>query len=53
MPNGSVQTLVRAFAILEAVGSASGGIRLRDISRTVELHSSTALRRLRTMAKLG
>ena len=53
MPNGSVQTLVRAFAILEAVGGAPQGIRLCDIARAVELHSSTALRLLRTMAKLG
>ena len=53
MPNGSVQTLVRAFALLEAVGNYPNGARLCDISRAVDLHKSTASRLLNTMAKLG
>ena len=53
MPAGSVQTLVRAFALLEAVGSHPNGARLCDLSRAVDLHKSTASRLLNTMAKLG
>jgi IclR family acetate operon transcriptional repressor len=51
--NGSVQTLVRAFALLEAVGEHPDGARLCDLSRAVDLHKSTASRLLNTMARLG
>ena len=53
MPSGSIQTLVRAFALLEAVGEHPGGVRLCDLSRAVDLHKSTASRLLNTMARLG
>jgi DNA-binding IclR family transcriptional regulator len=53
MANGSVQTLVRAFALLEAVGDHPNGARLCDLSRAVDLHKSTASRLLNTMARLG
>ena len=42
MANGSVQTLVRAFALLEAVGEHPGGARLCDLSRAVEHRVATA-----------
>jgi DNA-binding IclR family transcriptional regulator len=53
MASGSVQALVRAFALLEAVGSFPNGARLSDLSRALELHKSTASRLLNTMARLG
>ena len=53
MASGSVQALVRAFALLEAVGSFPNGARLCDLSRAVDLHKSTASRLLNTMARLG
>jgi len=48
-----IQTLVRAFSILEAIAGSPGGINLADISRSVGLHKSTAFRMVRTLATLG
>jgi DNA-binding IclR family transcriptional regulator len=53
MASGSVQALVRAFALLEAVGSFPNGARLCDLIRAVDLHKSTASRLLTTMARQG
>ena len=50
---GQQQTLVRAFALLEAVGEHPDGVRLCDLSRAVDLHKSTASRLLNTMSRLG
>jgi DNA-binding IclR family transcriptional regulator len=51
--SNTVQTLVRAFALLEAVAEHPDGVRLCDLSRAVDLHKSTASRLLNTMARLG
>lgn len=48
-----VQTLVRAFSILEAVACSPAGISLADVSRRVGLHKSTVFRMIRTLATLG
>ncbi|WP_395711868.1 helix-turn-helix domain-containing protein [Reyranella sp.] len=48
-----VRGLVRAFSMLEVIACSPRGISLRDLSRLVGLHKSTALRMLRTMATLG
>lgn len=48
-----VQTLVRAFSILEVVARSPAGISLADVSRRVGLHKSTVFRMIRTMATLG
>lgn len=48
-----MQTLVRAFSILEVLASASAGIGLRDLSRRAGLHKSTTFRIVRTLAELG
>ena len=51
--SGHVQSLVRAFSLLEVVADNPMGIRLRDLSRRSGLHKSTAFRMLRTLAMLG
>ena len=48
-----IQTLVRAFSILEAIAGNPAGINLSDISRSVGLHKSTAFRLVRTLSTLG
>lgn len=50
---GGIQSVERAFAILEAVASSRDGISLMDISKSVGLHNSTAFHLLKTMVKLG
>jgi DNA-binding IclR family transcriptional regulator len=50
---GGVQSIVRAFAILELVARAPDGITLSELSRAVRLHSSTTFNLVRTMFKLG
>lgn len=52
-PADQVQTLVRAFSILEAVARSPAGISLADVSRRVGLHKSTVFRMIRTLATLG
>lgn len=52
-PTEPVQTLVRAFSILEAVARSPAGISLADVSRRVGLHKSTVFRMIRTLATLG
>ena len=48
-----VQSLERAFAILEAIASRPEGISLAEFSKQVGLHSSTAYHLVRTMVSLG
>lgn len=48
-----VQSIVRAFAILETVARTPEGVGLSDIARRVGLHSSTVFNLARTMAELG
>jgi DNA-binding IclR family transcriptional regulator len=48
-----VQSIERAFAILEEVARHRGGIRLGDLSRRVGLHNSTTFHLVKTMVLLG
>lgn len=50
---GGVQSLGRAFAILEEVARHRDGIGLADLSRLVELHNSTTFHLAKTMVSLG
>lgn len=50
---GGVQSIERAFAILEEVARHRGGIRLGEISRRVGLHNSTTFHLVKTMVLLG
>ena len=47
-----VQSLVRAFAILETVARSRDGIGLSDLARRLDLHVSTVFNLARTMASL-
>jgi IclR family KDG regulon transcriptional repressor len=50
---GGVQSIERAFAILEEVARHREGIRLGDLSRRVGLHNSTTFHLVKTMVLLG
>jgi DNA-binding IclR family transcriptional regulator len=50
---GGIQSLQRAFAILEEVARDRDGASLAEISRRVGLHNSTAFHLLKTMVSLG
>lgn len=50
---GGVQSIERAFAILEEVARHRGGIRLGDLSKRVGLHNSTTFHLVKTMTLLG
>ena len=50
---GGIQSLERAFAILEQVAQHRDGIALTDLCRNVGLHSSTTFHLIRTMVQLG
>jgi DNA-binding IclR family transcriptional regulator len=50
---GRIQSLVRAFSILETIASHPGGIALRDLSKLVSLHTSTAHHLVKTMVTMG
>src|SRR6476619_1128905 len=50
---GGVQSIERAFAILEEVARHRDGIRLGDLSRKVGLHTSTTFHLVKTMLLLG
>ena len=52
-PKGGIQSLERAFAILEEIGRNREGINLADLSKTVGLHNSTTFHLVKTMAQLG
>jgi IclR family transcriptional regulator, KDG regulon repressor len=48
-----VQSLERAFGLLEAIAHARQGIGLAELSKTVGLHNSTAFHLVKTMVVLG
>ena len=48
-----VQSLERAFGLLEAIARARGGIGLAELSKTVGLHNSTTFHLVKTMVALG
>ncbi|HZQ00288.1 MAG TPA: IclR family transcriptional regulator [Reyranella sp.] len=50
---GGIQSLERAFAIMEEVARNRDGVTLAEISRRVGLHTSTAFHLLKTLAALG
>lgn len=49
---GGVQSLERAFAILDRIAQAEDGIILAELSRMVGLHTSTTFHLVRTMVEL-
>jgi DNA-binding IclR family transcriptional regulator len=51
--SGGIQSIVRAFAMLEVIAQARDGIGLSDLSRKVGIHNSTTFNLVRTMAALG
>lgn len=50
---GGVQSLVRAFSLLEAIADSREGLGLTQLSRATGLHSSTVFHLLKTMVGLG
>ena len=48
-----IQSIERAFAILEEVARHRDGIGLAELAKRVGLHSSTAFHLIRTMVQLG
>lgn len=50
---GGIQSIERAFAILEEVARHREGISLADLSKRLGLHSSTAFHLVQTMVRLG
>jgi len=50
---GGVQSLIRAFSILEAISGKQDGLTLADLSKIVGLHTSTTFHLTRTMVTLG
>ncbi len=50
---GGIQSIERAFAILEAIASHTEGIGLGELSRAVGLHNSTTFHITKTMVTLG
>jgi len=50
---GGIQSIERAFAIVEEVARNREGIGLADLSKRLGLHSSTAFHLVRTMVSLG
>jgi IclR family transcriptional regulator, KDG regulon repressor len=50
---GGIQSLERAFSILEEVARNRDGISLSELSKRVELHNSTTFHLVRTMVSLG
>jgi len=50
---GGIQSLERAFAILEEVARNREGITLAELSKAVGLHNSTTFHLVKTMVQLG
>ena len=50
---GGVQSLGRAFGILEEIARHRSGIGLADLSKRVRLHNSTTFHLVKTMVSLG
>jgi IclR family transcriptional regulator, KDG regulon repressor len=51
--SGGVQSIGRAFAILEEIARSRDGIGLADLSKRVGLHNSTTFHLVKTMVSLG
>ena len=52
-PARTVQSLERAFSILEAIAGSSQPMSLADLSRSTGLHTSTAFHLIKTLIVLG
>lgn len=52
-PRGGVQSLARAFSILEEIARSRDGINLAELSKRVGLHNSTTFHLVKTMVSLG
>ena len=52
-PRGGVQSLARAFAIMEEIARNRDGIGLAELSKRVGLHNSTAFHLAKTLVSLG
>jgi DNA-binding IclR family transcriptional regulator len=52
-PRGNIQSIDRAFLLLEEIARHRQGIGLVDLAKTVGLHTSTTFHLLRTMVTLG
>lgn len=52
-PRGGIQSIGRAFLILEEIAYAREGIPLSELSKRVGLHNSTTFHILKTMVSLG
>jgi IclR family acetate operon transcriptional repressor len=50
---GGIQSLERAFSILEEIAQHADGINLADLTKRVDLHNSTTFHLTKTMAALG
>jgi DNA-binding IclR family transcriptional regulator len=50
---GGIQSLERAFAILEEIAAHPQGIALAELCKNVSLHSSTTFHLVRTLVQLG
>ena len=48
-----IQSVARAFSVLEALAGNPSGLKLADLSRMVGLHKATVYRLVRTMVLLG
>jgi DNA-binding IclR family transcriptional regulator len=48
-----IQSLVRASALLREIARNRDGIGLAQLSRTLDLHTSTAFHLLKTLVNLG
>jgi IclR family KDG regulon transcriptional repressor len=53
MGRGGIQSLERAFAILEQVARHRDGITLAELRKSVGLHTSTTFHLVKTMVQLG
>jgi len=52
-PRGGVQSIGRAFALMEEIARNRDGIGLADLSKRVGLHNSTTFHLVKTMVSLG
>lgn len=50
---GGVQSVERAFALIEEVARHRSGIRLADLAKRIGLHTSTTFHLVKTMVRLG
>jgi IclR family KDG regulon transcriptional repressor len=50
---GGIQSIERAFAILEEVARSRGGVTLSELSKRLALHNSTVFHLVQTMVSLG